>query len=287
MSRASLLLSVILCALYVLLPFDIVPDMFPLAGRLDDAAAVAAAALLLRRRQRGAALPRLSAWWPAAALITLAATNYVALTASPPAAVYDAIYNVGAPWDRLGPDPDITSYLKEQILPDLPPGARAIDLGCGTGGYTLFLASSGLQAIGVDFSRVALRKATAAADAAGLKDRARFIHGDLTSGAIPGVTGRFSLLLDVSTFDDLGPDGRRALAAMAAELSEPGAVFVACEHVKSPPFGSSAVSMVLHKGVSQLRPGEMEGLFGRDFEVAPPHSLRPDNPCFVLRRKPL
>lgn len=283
--RPGLLLLCAFCALYLLLPFDLVPDFLPAAGRLDDAAVAAAAFLALRRRLDGAASPRLSAWWLSTALITLAVTNYVALTASPPAAFYDALYKVGAPWDRLGPDPEITSYMKEQVLPDLPAGARALDLGCGTGGYVIFMASHGLQAVGVDFSQVALDKAKAAAAEAGLEGRASFVYGDLTKDSLPGVAGPFSLLLDVSTFDDLGPGGRRNLAALAAGLSKPGAVFLACEHVKKPPFGLPAISMLLHKGVSQLRPGEIEELFGPAFDVAPPHSLRPDNPCFVLRRK--
>lgn len=283
----GVLLLCAFCALYILLPFDLIPDFFPTAGRLDDAAVAAAAALLLRRRLRGTAAPSLSSWWLSAGLITLCVTNYVAITASPPALVYNAIYKVGAPWDKSGPDPDITSYIRDQVLPALPAGARAIDLGCGIGGYTIFLASHGLQAVGVDFSSVALEKARAAAAAAGVEGRARFEYGDLTSASLPGVAGPFGLLLDVSTFDDLGPAGRRSLAALTAELSGPGAVFLACEHVKSPPFGLTALSMLLHKGVSQLRPGEIEELFGAAFDVAPPHSLRPDNPCFVLRRKPL
>lgn len=288
LARAELpgfLLLCACCALYLLLPFDLVPDFIPLAGRLDDAAVAAGAFLLLRRRLAGAASPKLSAWWLSTALITLAVTNYVALTASPPAAFYDVLYKVGAPWDRLGPDPDITAYLKDQVLPGLPAGARAIDLGCGTGGYAVFLASHGLQAVGVDFSQVALDKAKAAAAAAGLEGRTSFVYGDLTTGSLPGVAGPFGLLLDVSTFDDLGPAGRRNLAALTAELSPPGAVFLACEHVKKPPFGLPALSMLLHKGVSQLRPGEIEELFGPAFDVAAPHTLRPDNPCFVLRRK--
>lgn len=288
LTRANLpgiLLTCAFCALYLPLPFDLIPDFFPAAGLLDDAGVAAAAFLILRRRLAGAAAPRQYAWWTSAALLTLLITNYVAMTASPPAAVYNAIYKVGAPWDRIGPDPEITSYLKDHVLPGLPAGARAIDLGCGIGGYTIFLASHGVQAVGVDFSLVALEKAKAAAAAAGLQERARFEYGDLTAPSMPAITGRFDLLLDVSTFDDLGPEGRRSLAVLSAELSEPGAIFLACEHVKKPPLGFIALSMVIHKGVSQLRPGEIEELFGPAFDVAPPHSLRPDNPCFVLRRK--
>lgn len=60
----------------------------------------------------------------------------------------------------------------------LPPG-RALDVACGEGRNTLWLASKGWDAVGVDFSRVALEKARAIADRRGL--RVEWVHADVTT----------------------------------------------------------------------------------------------------------
>ena len=71
----------------------------------------------------------------------------------------------------------------------ISPGNRLVDLGCGRGGPGLWLAQSqGTALIGVDFSTVAVRQATARAGLFGLADRARFVVGDLAAtGLAEGV----------------------------------------------------------------------------------------------------
>ncbi len=77
---------------------------------------------------------------------------------------------------------------------------------------------------GVDFSRVALKKAKMKAAKAGVE--ARFVEGDLTAPDIPEVEGPFDLLVDHGTLDDLKSAGRAAMAAMIRRLSRPGSRFL-------------------------------------------------------------
>jgi 2-polyprenyl-3-methyl-5-hydroxy-6-metoxy-1,4-benzoquinol methylase len=58
----------------------------------------------------------------------------------------------------------------------LPPG-RALDAGCGHGSDALWLAGSGWEVTGVDFSATALAHARTTADALGV--RAEWVEGDL------------------------------------------------------------------------------------------------------------
>lgn len=50
------------------------------------------------------------------------------------------------------------SFLRAEVRP----GARALDLGCGTGGFTAALAQAGASVIGVDVAEAALARARAA-----------------------------------------------------------------------------------------------------------------------------
>jgi SAM-dependent methyltransferase len=67
-----------------------------------------------------------------------------------------------------------------------PRRGRALDLACGRGRGTLWLASRGLEAWGVDISPVAIAGARELADHHGLSDRCRFDVVDLDAGLPDG-----------------------------------------------------------------------------------------------------
>ena len=62
----------------------------------------------------------------------------------------------------------------------LEPG-RSLDLGCGEGGDVLWFAHAGWQAMGVDISPTAVRRANEEAARVGRADRARCIAADLAT----------------------------------------------------------------------------------------------------------
>lgn len=87
----------------------------------------------------------------------------------------------GRGWDDLHPDrPDQGSYRSLEAFlagePPPPPGARALDLGCGGGQAALRLARAGYAVTGVDFSQTAIELARRNAAEAGVA--ATFLVGD-------------------------------------------------------------------------------------------------------------
>jgi histidinol-phosphate/aromatic aminotransferase/cobyric acid decarboxylase-like protein/SAM-dependent methyltransferase len=75
-------------------------------------------------------------------------------------------------------------YLAE-VLECRAPGRRVADLGCGTGRHAIGLARRGFEVTGVDVSAWALRRAGAAAEAAGVRLELR--HADLLGSGDWGV----------------------------------------------------------------------------------------------------
>jgi len=153
-----------------------------------------------------------------------------------------------------------------RLTPEGRPAPRAIDLGCGEGGVSIYLAQQGFATVGVDFSRAALQLARRARSRAGLTQRQlRFVRGDLTAPAIPGVDGPFDLLVDYGSLDDLSPDGRYRAAALVRTLSRPGSCFFLYAAVgrreELPRFGYPS-----RYGPFML-PGETEELFGADWHI--------------------
>jgi len=87
---------------------------------------------------------------------------------------WDAHYQSGTPpWESGQP----SSELQQVIAEDQIPRGRVIDLGCGTGINSVWLAQQGFDVTGIDFSGLAIDKARERAAAAGVT--VRFLQADV------------------------------------------------------------------------------------------------------------
>lgn len=135
---------------------------------------------------------------------------------------YKSMYRIGlTPWERLPGLPaaeQISALLDREEQERRPPFGLALDLGCGSGIWSVVLARRGWQVIGVDIVPKAVRAARERARAAGVE--VRFVEGDVTTLRAAGVGSGFRLLLDFGTVHGLVPAQReavgRAVTALAA-----------------------------------------------------------------------
>jgi SAM-dependent methyltransferase len=102
-----------------------------------------------------------------------------------------------------------------------PPGI-ALDLGCGTGTNTLFLAELGFTAIGVDLAWLALNRARRRARAAGVT--AYFYAGNVADLSLLDVRAVFAL--DIGCLHALSDEDRDRYAASLVRLLEPGCLYL-------------------------------------------------------------
>jgi thioredoxin reductase/SAM-dependent methyltransferase len=137
------------------------------------------------------------------------------------------------------------------VAVSLPPGT-ALDLGCGEGGDVLWLAEQGWRATGVDISETAVARATAAADAAGLADRARFVGAELPHG-MP--EGSFDLVSASFLHSPVTLDRLEILRAAASRVAAGGHLLVV-SHASAPPWSHAdaqhAVFPDLHEELAAL-----------------------------------
>ncbi len=102
----------------------------------------------------------------------------------------------------------------------LVPG-RTLDLGCGTGRNTLYLAGNGWDAVGVDMVGYALDVARGKAAAQGLS--VRFLQGDVTQLDGLRLRGDFTRLVDLGCYHMTRVDRRRAYVESVTAIAAPGA----------------------------------------------------------------
>ena len=65
--------------------------------------------------------------------------------------LYNLWYYFHPPWDTGISPPELMDFIKSH------PPERALDMGCGTGTNVITLAQHGWQAMGVDFTRRAIK----------------------------------------------------------------------------------------------------------------------------------
>jgi SAM-dependent methyltransferase len=163
---------------------------------------------------------------------------------------FDLQYLLGrARWDTGVTPPEVVELVERG---DLPPG-RALDLGCGTGTNCIYLARHGWEAVGVDFSALAIRRARRKAHRARVD--CRFYQADVTNLAF--LTGPFDLALDIGCLHSVPPEGWARYAAGLARLVRPGGQYMLYAFTPRPDRSKS-------RG---LAPDEVRRLFALAFAV--------------------
>ncbi|OBK21914.1 methyltransferase type 12 [Mycobacterium asiaticum] len=118
---------------------------------------------------------------------------------------YRTLYRLGfVPWDGH----PIGAKLRELVEDNgFAPGS-ALDIGCGTGDNSIYLAKRGWQATGVDYVARALDKARAKAIADGVE--VSFVQADVTRLSSAGVGRDFRLIVDSGCLHGMNDDDRDA-----------------------------------------------------------------------------
>jgi SAM-dependent methyltransferase len=131
---------------------------------------------------------------------------------------WDATYSsLDVGLDEVAPPRVFASF--ERVFPT---SGVALDLACGIGLASVWLARRGLDVVGVDVSGVAIARARDLAARAGLTDRCRFEIHDLDDGLPPGEPVDLVLChlfndprLDPLIIERLAPGGLLAMACLS------------------------------------------------------------------------
>ena len=136
--------------------------------------------------------------------------------------VYSLLYRLGLIiWRRHTPPAELVALVEGDAA--LPAG-RALDLGCGTGTDTIYLATHGWDVTAVDGVSRALSIARRNATAASVTPR--FLHGDVTRLQELDAGNGYTLLLDFGCFHTLPEDRRPAYVTSVCDAAASGATLL-------------------------------------------------------------
>jgi SAM-dependent methyltransferase len=123
------------------------------------------------------------------------------------------------PWMNQGPFPPLVTAVRDGWLS--PPGP-VLDVGCGVGTNTFWLATQGFRATGIDIAPGAVAAAESNRTP-GVRNPNFFVDDVLASG-LPAA--RFRAGIDVGCFQTLPPRTRGDFSINLARLLSPGAPYV-------------------------------------------------------------
>ena len=123
------------------------------------------------------------------------------------------------PWDSNITPPEVAAFAESNTT-----RGRALDLGCGTGTNSIYLAQHGFTVVGVDFSAKAIATARAKVKRANVTVE---IHvADVTRLDSLRVREPFDFILDIGCLHALDTTALPRYAEHLARLTRPNAVFM-------------------------------------------------------------
>ncbi|MCA9931667.1 MAG: methyltransferase domain-containing protein [Anaerolineales bacterium] len=156
------------------------------------------------------------------------------------------------PWDDTLPPPEVIA-----IVEALPPG-RALDLGCGYGRSSIYLAQHGWQVDGVDFVAQAVAEAQHRARLAQVAEQVHFHQGSVAD--LHFLHAAYSLAIDVGCLHSLPPDEQATYRDGLLRLLSPGATYLLFARTYS--GGTEPEG-----GPPSMADEQIEKLFGSDFQL--------------------
>ena len=189
--------------------------------------------------------------------------------------LFRVFYRLGfTPWDG---HPMATSL--QELVKGLPPGT-ALDVGCGTGDTSIYLARHGWQVTGVDFVPKAVEKARAKAGAAGVT--VNFRQADATRLSGEGIGTGFDLIVDNGCLHGMSGVDRDSYIREVTAVAAPDARLLLVEFVTGGSYGVPGVG-----------PDEVERRFAADWtllssgdEPAMDHNGKNPARHYLLGRRP-
>jgi SAM-dependent methyltransferase len=163
--------------------------------------------------------------------------------------LFRIFYRVGfTPWDGHPIGQTLRDLIEGASDTSAPPAGSALDLGCGTGDSSIYLAEHGWKVTGVDFVPKALDKARAKAAAADVS--VNFVQADVTHLSQAGIGADFQLIVDNGCLHNMSDGDRDAYVREVSAVAAPDARLLIVAFVPGERFG-----------VPGIDPAEMERRF--------------------------
>jgi SAM-dependent methyltransferase len=194
--------------------------------------------------------------------------------------LFRIFYRIGfTPWDGHPIAQNLRDLVEGTGDTSALPTGSVLDIGCGTGDSSIYLAQHGWKVTGVDFVPKALDKARAKAAAADVS--IDFVHADVTHLSQAGIGADFQLIVDNGCLHGMSDHDRGLYVREISKAAAPSARLSIVAFKPGGPVGPSGIDQAeierrfapawaLLSAADEPRwthPGRITGRFPARFEV--------------------
>jgi cyclopropane fatty-acyl-phospholipid synthase-like methyltransferase len=167
---------------------------------------------------------------------------------------FDNLYQGSPPWDIGRPQTEVVKLCENHELSN-----RVLDIGCGTGENSMYIASKGMEVVGVDFSKNAIERARKKLAGKDFANRVSFQVADALKLELSAVGGsQFDCILDCGLFHAFEDQDRAKYVSKLGPLLKPGGLyFMLCFSDEEPGKW----------GPERIRRDEIESAFSEGWKI--------------------
>ena len=171
--------------------------------------------------------------------------------------LFDLQYRLSKPrWDSGVTPPEVVALIEGGLI---APG-RALDLGCGTGTNSIYLARRGFSTVGIDFSPKAIASAHDKARKAGVE--VDWYVADATR--LDFLNPPFDFVLDLGCLHTIEPTRRAQYVANLARLTRVGSVYMLYAFSPRP---AEHAGRLINLRAFGLTPAQVQSIFAQVFSL--------------------
>jgi SAM-dependent methyltransferase len=150
--------------------------------------------------------------------------------------LFRLFYRLGfTPWEGHPLAESLRNLVEGSDSEPALPAAAALELGCGTGDTSIYLAKQGWHVTAVDFVPTALEKARAKARVDNVT--VNFVHADVRHLRQTGITGPLQLIVDNGCLHNMNDDDRDSYVREVSAVAAPDARLLIVAFVPGGRFG--------------------------------------------------
>jgi len=183
--------------------------------------------------------------------------------------IFEEIYKGGAVWTESEPPKELVNLIK---MGGIKP-CKVLDVGCGEGFYSIYLASKGFNATGIDISEKAIKTAKENAEKQNME--IKFIPLDVDN--LNKINDKFDFIFEWAILHHIIPKQRQKyLENIKKILSKGGKYLSVCFNNQNPDFGAKGKNLRVIPEGAKMPAGtklyyssfeEMKQLFGAYFFI--------------------
>jgi SAM-dependent methyltransferase len=179
-----------------------------------------------------------------------------------------------SPWDTDDPPKELIELVEGgRVRP-----CRVLDVGCGTGSYTIYLSTKGFNAVGIDVSSFALKKARAKAAKRNVDCRFHEVNFLSLKALSSVVKEPFDLVMDYGCLHSIKTKDRGLYAPSLKYVTHPKSLYFLWTFLPE----SSNIKFL--GGLGNVDPEEVRELFSRDFKILEERNVTREKMFYLLER---